>query len=162
MSIPWRPRAARRQKLLSINMAPREMSLSPDGKRLAFCASINEPVQSYTEPDLWVMDLAADAKPRNLTTNYDFDVCSGVGGDQGTPRAGGPDHVIWTADGNSLIVSTAREGRANLIQVEIASAKISEVTKGNQAVERFRANKDASGFGRAHLHADEHRRPVLD
>ena len=133
-------------KVISINMAPGEMALSPDGKRVAFCASINDPVQSYTQPDLWVMDLAADAKPRNLTANYDFDVCSGVGGDQGTPRAGGPNHVIWTADGNTLITSTAREGRANLIQVDIASAKISEITQGNQAVERFRANKDASGL----------------
>ena len=133
-------------KLLTLNMAPRELSLSPDGKRLAFCASVNEPVQSYTEPDLWVTDLSAEAKPRNLTANYDFDVCSGVGGDQGTPRAGGPDHVVWSADGNSLIVSTAREGRANLIQVEIATAKITEITKGNQAVERFRANKDAMGL----------------
>jgi dipeptidyl aminopeptidase/acylaminoacyl peptidase len=134
------------EKIVTINMAPREMSLSPDGKRLAFCASINEPVQSYTEPDLWVMDMAADAKPKNLTASYDFDVCSGVGGDQGTPRAGGPDHVVWSGNGNSLIVSTAREGRANLIQVDIASTKISEVTHGNQAVERFRANKDASAF----------------
>ena len=129
-------------KLLTINMAPREMSLSPDGKRLAFCASVNEPVQSYTEPDLWVMDLAADSKPRNLTANYDFDVCSGVGGDQGTPRAGGGDHVVWSADGNSLIVSTAREGRANLIAVEVASGKTIELTSGKQAVERFRATND--------------------
>jgi dipeptidyl aminopeptidase/acylaminoacyl peptidase len=133
-------------KVASINMAPGEMSLSPDGKRVAFCASINEPVQSYTQPDLWVMDLVAEAKPRTLTAAYDYDVCSGVGGDQGTPRAGGPNRVIWTADGNSLITSVAREGRANLIQVDIASAKISEVTKGNQAVERFRANKEASGL----------------
>jgi dipeptidyl aminopeptidase/acylaminoacyl peptidase len=131
-------------KVLSINMAPREMSLSPDGKRLAFCASVNEPVQSYTEPDLWVVDLSPDAKPRNLTANYDFDVCSGVGGDQGTPRAGGQDHVVWTPDGNSLIVTTAREGRANLIQVAVASDKITELTRGNQAVERFRATNDAA------------------
>jgi dipeptidyl aminopeptidase/acylaminoacyl peptidase len=130
-------------KLLTINMAPREMSLSPDGKRLAFCASVNEPVQSYTEPDLWVMDVAADAKPRNLTANYDFDVCSGVGGDQGTPRAGGPDHVVWTADGNNLIVTTASKGVANLIAVEAASGKITELTTGKQAVERFRATNDA-------------------
>ena len=130
-------------KIATIPMAPREMSLSPDGKRVAFCASINEPVQSYTEPDLWVMDLTGDAKPRNLTTNYDYDVCSGVGGDQGTPRAGGPDHVVWSADGNSLIVSTAREGKANLIAVEAASGKITELTNGNQAVERFRATNDA-------------------
>ena len=130
-------------KLLSINMAPREMSLSPDGKRLAFCASVNEPVQSYTEPDLWVVDLAANAKPRNLTANYDFDVCSGVGGDQGTPRAGGQDHVIWTADGNNLILTTASKGMANLIAVEVASGKITELTNGKQAVERFRATDDA-------------------
>ena len=131
------------KQLLTINMAPREMSLSPDGKRLAFCASVNEPVQSYTEPDLWVVDLAANAKPRNLTANYDFDVCSGVGGDQGTPRAGGPDHVIWTADGNNLIVTTASKGMANLIGVEVASGKITELTNGKQAVERFRATNDA-------------------
>jgi dipeptidyl aminopeptidase/acylaminoacyl peptidase len=129
-------------KVVSINMAPGEMSLSPDGKRVAFCASINEPVQSYTQPDLWVMDLAADAKPRNLTATYDYDVCSGVGGDQGTPRAGGSNRVIWTADGNSLITSVAREGRANLIQVDVASAKISEITRGNQAVERFRVGRN--------------------
>ena len=130
-------------KLLTIPMGAREMSLSPDGKRLAFCASVNEPVQSYTEPDLWVIDLAADAKPRNLTANYDFDVCSGVGGDQGTPRAGGQDHVVWTTDGNNLIVTTASKGMANLIAVEVASGKITELTNGKQAVERFRATNDA-------------------
>ncbi len=140
-------------KVLSINMAPREMSLSPDGKRLAFCASVNEPVLSYTEPHLWVVDLAADAQPKNLTASYDFDVCSGVGGDQGTPRAGGQDHIVWSADGNSLIVTTAREGRANLIEVDVATKNntdgrlpIRDITHGNQAVEHFRANKDASGL----------------
>src|SRR5438270_1905102 len=103
-------------KIATIPMAPREMSLSPDGRRVAFCASINEPVQSYTEPDLWVMDLAADAKPRNLTVSYDYDVCSGIGGDQGTPRAGGQDHIVWSADGKRVNVTTAREGRAHLIE----------------------------------------------
>ncbi len=134
------------QKVLTINMAPRALSLSPDGKRLAFCAAVNEPVQSYTEPNLWVMDLAAGAKPRNLTASYDYDVCSGIGGDQGTPRAGGQDRVTWTADGNSLITVIAKEGKANLIQVDIASGKVTEITHGNQAVERFRATSDAASF----------------
>jgi len=133
-------------KVLTVNMGIREISLSPDGKRLGFCASVNEPVQSYTEPDLWVVDLAANAKPRNLTANYDFDMCSGVGGDQGTPRAGGSDQVIWSADGNSLITVTARQGKANLVQVDVASGKVSELTSGNQAVERYRATKDGSKF----------------
>jgi dipeptidyl aminopeptidase/acylaminoacyl peptidase len=133
-------------KLLTINMGAGEMSLSPDGKQLAFCASVNEPVQSYTQPDLWTVDLADGAKPRNLTANYDFDVCSGVGGDQGTPRAGGQNHIVWTANGSSLITTTAREGKANLIQVDIASGKITEVTQGNQAVERFRATNNGAGL----------------
>lgn len=132
------------EKLLALNVGVREMSLSPDGKRLAFCASVNEPVQSYTEPDLWVVDLVSGARPRNLTTSYDFDVCSGVGGDQGTPRAGGSDQVIWTPDGSGLIVSTAREGKANLVQFDVASGKPTEITRGNQAVERFRATRDGS------------------
>jgi len=133
-------------KVLTVNMGIREISLSPDGKRLGFCGSVNEPVQSYTEPDLWVVDLAANTKPRNLTANYDFDMCSGVGGDQGTPRAGGSDQVIWSADGNSLITVTARQGKANLVQVDVASGKVSELTSGNQAVERYRATKDGLKF----------------
>ena len=134
------------QKVLAIDMAPREISLSPDGKRLAFCASVNEPVQSYTQPDLWVVDLAADAKPRNLTADYDYDVCSGVGGDQGTPRAGGRDQVLWTPDGSGLIAVTAREGKANLAQFDAASGKITEITRGNFAVEHFRATSDGLKF----------------
>src|SRR4029077_13920332 len=122
-------------KVLSINMAPREMSLSPDGKRLAFCASVKEPVQSYTEPDLWVVDLTAGAKPQNLTANFDFDVCSGVGGDQGTPRAGGGDRIVWTTDGNGLITTVAREGRANLVQFDAVSGMQTRITVGNYAVE---------------------------
>jgi len=73
-------------------------------------------------------------------------MCSGVGGEQGTPRAGGSDQVIWSADGNSLITVTARQGKANLVQVDVASGKVSELTSGNQAVERYRATKDGSKF----------------
>ena len=138
-------------KLMTIEMAAREMSLSPDGKQLAFCAALNDPVQSYTEPNLWVVELADGAKPRKLTAGYE--VCGGVGGDQGTPRAGGQDHIVWTADGNNVITSVAREGRTNLIQVDVKSnagsdahSKPVEITHGNQAVERFRANNDATGL----------------
>jgi dipeptidyl aminopeptidase/acylaminoacyl peptidase len=67
-----------------------------------------------------------------------------VGGDQGTPRAGGGDHIVWTKDGNSLITTTAAKGSADLIQVEIASGKITNITGGKKAVERFRANNDVS------------------
>jgi dipeptidyl aminopeptidase/acylaminoacyl peptidase len=133
-------------KVLALNVGIRETSLSPDGKRLAFCASVNEPVQSYTEPDLWVVDLTSGAKPRNLTADYDFDMCSGILGDQGTPRGGGSDQVVWAADGNSLFTLTSREGKANLVRVDIGSGKITEITHGNQSVEHYRASSDVSKF----------------
>lgn len=134
------------QKVLTINMAARDVSLSPDGKRVAFCASENEPVRSYTQPDLWVMDFGPRAKPKNLTADFDYDVCSGVGGDQGTPRANGADHVAWSADGTTLTEIVAREGRANLVQFDIASGKPTEITRGNHAVERFQPMPDGSRF----------------
>src|SRR5437773_3546175 len=45
-------------KLTSIDMGTGAFSVSPNGKQVAFYASTNKPVQSYTEHDLWVMDLA--------------------------------------------------------------------------------------------------------
>jgi len=134
------------EKVMTINMAPRAVALSPDGKRLAFCASVNEPVHSYTQPDLWVMDLTADAKPKNLTAGYDFDVCSGVGGDQGTPRGSGGSRVVWTADGKGVIAVAAEQGKANLVQFDAAFGKPTEITRGNHAVENYRATEDGSRF----------------
>jgi dipeptidyl aminopeptidase/acylaminoacyl peptidase len=61
-------------KLTSIDMGTGAFVLSPDGKQIAFYAATNEPVRSYTEPDLWVMELAPNAQPRNLTRDYDFDL----------------------------------------------------------------------------------------
>ena len=131
-------------RILTLDMGARDLSLSPDGKRMAFCASVNQPVQSYTEPDLWVVDLVAGAKPRNLTASYDFDMCSGVGGDQGTPRAGGSDQVIWNEDANGLITTSAREGKGIVVQVDLSSGKVADITSGNQSIERLRAGKDRS------------------
>src|SRR5207244_7855199 len=50
------------------------LSLSPNGKQVAFTALTTRPINSYTQPDLWVLDLLPDAKPRNLTAYFDFDV----------------------------------------------------------------------------------------
>ncbi|HEY6970045.1 MAG TPA: S9 family peptidase [Candidatus Angelobacter sp.] len=133
-------------RMLTLNMGAREIALSPEGKRVAFCGSANEPVRSYTQPDLWVVDLVPNAKPKNLTEKYDFDVCSSVFGDQGTPRAGGSNQVIWSPDGNSLFTNMERQGTTNLVRVDISSGKVTEITHGNQAVERFRATNDGSKF----------------
>src|SRR5205823_3104651 len=103
-----------------------------------------QPVNSYTHPDLWVLELAKDAKPRNHTEKFDWDVGSSVSGDNGSPRAGGGNQPIWTADGKGIVENFAREGRTNLGLFDVATGAMSEITKGDQAVPRFRAAPDAS------------------
>src|SRR6266403_6098091 len=90
------------------------LSLSPDGKQVAFVAATNQPINSYTEPDLWILDLSPNAKPRNLTTDFDFDIEGFVIGDSASPRAGGLNKPIWTEDGKGLITVYSKEGKRNL------------------------------------------------
>jgi dipeptidyl aminopeptidase/acylaminoacyl peptidase len=138
------PNGGEPTRITTIDMDIGAMVVSPDGKQVAFTASVEQPVNSYTQPDLWVMDLAKDAKPRNLTEKFDFDVGTGVFGDNGSPRAGGGNKPIWTADGKGIVENFSREGRTNLGLFDVASGAMTEITKGDQAVARFRAAPDAS------------------
>ena len=119
-----------------------EMVLSPDGKRVAFIGAVEDPVRSYAQPDLWVMDLTPGATAKNLTADYDFDVNSGVGGDNRAPRAAGRLRPEWARDGSHLAEVVAKEGRAILVRIDATSGKVTEVTKGDQAVEGFTATND--------------------
>ena len=139
------------------------LSLSPDGKQVAFVAATNQPINSYTEPDLWVLDLSPNAKPRNITADFDFDIDGFVIGDSASPRAGGLNKPIWTADGKGLIAVYSKEGKRNLALFDatvagdgssaVASAKadgpgksstVQDLTSGNHGVMNFRATPDAS------------------
>jgi len=133
-------------RVTSLDMGTGAFSVSPNGKQLAFYASVNKPVQSYTEPDLWVMDIAPNAQPRNLTRDFDYDVGSGVGGDNVAPRGGGGFPPVWTADGLSIVAVYAKEGKANLGAFDVATGKETDVTSGNHAVVSFRATPDAARF----------------
>ena len=134
-------------KLTSFDMGSGAFTLSPDGKQLAFVGSVSQPVRSYSQPDLWVMEMKEGAKPRNLTTDFDYDIGSGVGGDNGAPRGGGGGGgPVWSSDGRSITIVYAKEGRANLGSFDVASGKLSDVTTGNQAVVSYRALPDASKF----------------
>lgn len=113
------------------------MKLSPDGQRLTFVGAVQEPVRSYSQPDLWVLELRPGASPKNLTANYDYDVNSGVGGDNRAPRAVGPLTPIWSHDGTHIFEVVAKEGRAILVSIDAGSGKVQELSRGNQAVEDF-------------------------
>lgn len=133
-------------KVTSFDMATGTFTVSPDGKQLAFIASASQPVRSYSQPDLWVIDLASGSKPRNLTANFDFDIGGGVGGDNVAPRGGGGNLPVWSPDGRSITMLYVKEGRANLGSFDVASGKLSDVTTGNQAIVSYRAVPDASKF----------------
>ena len=131
-------------KLNSIDMEMNNLSLSPDGKQIAFIASTTQPINSYTQPDLWIVDLTPNAKPRNLTANFDFDVGDGVFGDSAAPRAGGVNIPLWTPDGRSLIETCGKEGKTILASFDVESSAETDLTHGNQAVLRFCAPADRS------------------
>ena len=133
-------------KLTSFDMGAGAFSISPDGKQLAFIASMAQPVRSYSQPDLWVMDLASGAKPRNLTANFDFDIGGGLTGDNVAPRGGGGNLPIWASDGRSINMLYLKEGKANIGSFDVATGKQTDVTTGNHAVVNYRAVPDASKF----------------
>ena len=131
-------------RLTTLNMEARAFALSPNGRQLAFIGSTTQPINSYSQPDLWVMDLMPGAKPRNVTAGFDYDVGAGVSGDNDPPRAAGANVPIWTADGGAIVEVYAKEGKANLGLFETATGKLAEITRGNQAVIAFRATPDGS------------------
>lgn len=133
-------------KLTSFDMGAGAFALSPDGKQLAFIAAVSQPVRSYSQPDLWVMDMTANAKPRNLTATFDFDIGSGLTGDNTAPRAGAGNPPIWSSDGRSINIGYAREGKANLGSFDVATGRLTDITTGNHAVVNYRALPDASKF----------------
>lgn len=134
-------------KLTSFEMNAGGFALSPNGKQFAFIASIGRPVKSYQQPDLWVMDIGPNSSnhtPRNLTSEFDYDVGGGLAGDSSAPRGGGSNAPVWSADGRSIIGVYAKEGRANLASFDAANGKLTDLTRGNQAVTSFRSTTDGS------------------
>jgi dipeptidyl aminopeptidase/acylaminoacyl peptidase len=113
---------------------------SADGKRIAFVgAPHGKPERSYSQPDLFVVDLPGGA-PRNLTANYDFDIDGGLAGDQRAPRGQHPAGPVWTSDGRSILVKIGRHGETNLARVDAASGRLAPVTKGSHEVMSYTAD----------------------
>jgi len=114
-----------------------DVAPSPDGKWFAFRGSINNPVHSYDQPDLYVLGTASGSQPRNLTSSYDFDVLSGVGGDQAPPRASRGPRPVWSSDSKTIYVTAAEEGKVNVKRIDAASGRMESWTSGNQDILTF-------------------------
>jgi dipeptidyl aminopeptidase/acylaminoacyl peptidase len=131
------------EKLATVPMGIYDLVLSPDGGKFAFHGSVTQPVRSYSQPDLWVMDAAPNAQPKNLTADYDSDMGSSVGGDNAAPRGGHGHALYWSPDGHWLFDSVAKQGRTPLVRVDSQSGAVTEITRGDQAVLDFSVTSDA-------------------
>lgn len=122
-----------------------ETALSPDGRTIGGSGVADvKPERSYAQPDLYVLDVAPDPKPRNLTANLDADVDEGIGADQHAPRGGNPRPVVWTGDGRSLITVVAERGRANLMRFDARTGAATPLTHGDQEVVSYSATRDGA------------------
>src|SRR6202795_4063886 len=131
------------EKLITVPMGIGDLALSPDGRRIAFHGSVTQPVRSYSQPDLWIMDLALNAQPRNLTASYDFDMGSSAFGDNAAPRGGNGATLHWSPDGRWLFDNVAKQGRTALVRVDAQTGAVTEITHGDQAVLDFSITPDA-------------------
>ena len=136
------------RKILGLDGGIGALSLSPDGKRLAFAGAIElgaDGVQrSYSEPDLFVTSIEPGSTPKNLTAAYDYDITGGIGGDQAPPRGGRASPLFWSKDGSSIYVTASEEGRANLKRVNTESGKVESETTGNYAIQGYDGTPDGS------------------
>lgn len=131
------------EKLATVPMGIYNLVLSSDGHKFAFHGSVTQPVRSYSQPDLWVMDAAPKAQPKNLTADYDFDMGSSVGGDNVAPRGGNGRTLYWSPDGRWLFDCVEKRGRTPLVRVDSQSGSVTEITQGDQAVLDFSITPDA-------------------
>ena len=134
----WKP-----EKLATVPWASAISSSARMAGKFAFHGSVTQPIRSYSQPDLWVMDAAPNAQPRNLTGDYDFDMGSSVFGDNAAPRGGNGRGLHWSPDGRWLFDSVAKQGRTPLVRVDAQSGAVTEITHGDQAVLDFSVTPDA-------------------
>lgn len=130
------------EKLATIPMGISDLVLSPDGRKFGFHGSVTQPVRSYSQPDLWVMDVVPNAQPKNLTVDFDFDMGSSVFGDNAAPRGGRGRLLYWSPDGRWLFDTVEKQGRTPLVRVDAQSGAVTEITHGDQAVLDFCGAQD--------------------
>jgi dipeptidyl aminopeptidase/acylaminoacyl peptidase len=122
------------------------LTISPDGKKLAFhgdAQPLAKP-RSHQQPDMFVLDLDAKGAPKNLTANYDYEVGSGVGGDNTAPRGGGRSGPVWMTDGKSIIDVVGKQGSALLVSIDSSTGSVKELTAEKQAVVGFAVKPDGT------------------
>ncbi len=129
-------------KVASIDGSIGGISVSPDGKRIAFVAALSgKPIRSYSQSDLWVTDATPGSTPKNLTATYDYDISGGIGGDQAAPRGQNRKPILWSADQLSLLVVARRKRQRQPETHHDRVRNIEPITDGLQDVIAYSATR---------------------
>ena len=132
-----RPEGGSIRKAAGIPGSVGDLALNPDGSRLAFRGTLGEPARSFAQPDLYVVDAKPGSTPKNLTAGFDGDIGSGLAGDQHPPRGAARALPVWGRDQTAIVDVAAERGRANLVSIDVASGKVTSLTRADQDVIAF-------------------------
>jgi dipeptidyl aminopeptidase/acylaminoacyl peptidase len=133
------------KKILNFDGGMRDYTFSHDGKRIAFAGvHDHKPVQSYTQPDVFLMNNVAGETPTNMTAKYDYDIGDSIGGDQHAPRGGSPGGVIWSKGDDFIYVNASENGAANLKRIDLSTGDVEVLVNGNHEIVGYTATPDAS------------------
>jgi dipeptidyl aminopeptidase/acylaminoacyl peptidase len=134
-------------KIAGIEGGIGNLSVSPDGTRIAFVGTLRgKPIRSYSQPDLWLTAATPNSTPKNLTADYDFDIASGIGGDQSAPRGQNRKPIVWSPDGRDIAVVSAEHGSSNLIHIKLDTGRISPLTDTKQDIVAYSATPQGNKF----------------
>jgi len=118
---------------------------SPDGRSFAFAGWVNPAHErSYTQPDAFVF---RGGRAENLTDGYDSDIGNDIIGDQHPPRGGeSSSPLVWTRDGDAVVVATTEHGRSNLVRIDVATKRMEPLTEGDHEIVAYTATPGAGRF----------------
>ena len=99
-----------------------ELSVSPNGKQVAYCEARWDEKANDRKADLWVVATDGKSKPRRLTSDR-----------------GNDSHPCWSADGMSIFVLASRgeKSKPQVWRVPVADGELYAVTKIKDGVSSF-------------------------
>ncbi|MEO1034708.1 MAG: S9 family peptidase [Pseudomonadota bacterium] len=102
---------------------------SPDGRWLVVIGYQRaNPSASYQTSEIRLVDLTGENPTALLTEQFDYGVGDGMAGDVNAPVPGGQ-RIVWTDDSQSLLFTSAIEGRVQIVRADIAAGSVDTLTE---------------------------------
>ncbi len=108
------------RQLTRNSVAESGATLSPDGQWVLFTSDANETFDSYYNANLFLVPVSG-GESRMLLSRMPYEV----------------ERAQWSADGGSIFFTANTGVRSELFRVDVASEKLTQLTRGDHAVENW-------------------------